>query len=70
MRRNERVFLENPYDIETIMDAMKIAAMENKELCFLDQLIGTLHLDPLGDTTDISHRILRKLQLMPTETLI
>lgn len=69
MPRNERVFLENPYDIETIFDALKIARTEDKEFFFMDQLIGTLRLDPMADTTDVAHRILKKFNLIK-ETVV
>jgi len=67
MSTERRVYLENPYDIETIFDALKIARRGDKDMWFLDQLIGTIRLDPLCDTTDVAFRILKKLDLIPAE---
>jgi hypothetical protein len=62
-----QIFLENPYDVQCIVDCMKIAKTQNKDLVFLDKLLATLRLDPEGDIVNISYRILLDLQLLKLE---
>lgn len=62
-----QIFLENPYDVQCIMDCMKIAKTQNKDMIFLDKLLATLRLDPEGDIVNISYRILLDLQLLKLE---
>ncbi len=62
-----QIFLENPYDVQCVMDCMKIAKTQNKELVFLDKLLATLRLDPEGDIINISYRILMDLKLLKLE---
>ncbi len=57
-------FLENPYDVQCILDGLKIAKSRNKELIYMDRLLATLRLDPEGDIVNISYRILLDLELM------
>lgn len=59
-----RVYLENPYDVETVLDALKIASVENREMWFLDRLIGMIRADPTADITTITFQILNKLNLI------
>lgn len=61
------IFLENPYDVQTILDCIKIAKTNNKELLFMDRLLATLRLDPEGDIVNISYRILLDLNLLKFE---
>lgn len=62
-----QIFSENPYDVQCIMDCMKIAKTQNKDMIFLDKLLATLRLDPEGDIVNISYRILLDLQLLKLE---
>jgi hypothetical protein len=57
-------FLENPYDVQSILEGLKIAKSKNKELIYMDRLLATLRLDPEGDIVNISYRILLDLELM------
>jgi hypothetical protein len=63
-----QIFLENPYDVQCIIECMSIAKSKDKELVFLDKLLATLRLDPEGDIINISYRILLDLQLLKLET--
>lgn len=62
------VFLENPYDLQSILDCLKIAKNHNKELIYLDRVIATLRLDPEGDVVNISYRTMIDLGLIKLET--
>jgi hypothetical protein len=64
----QRVFLESPYDIEIIFESLSIASSKEKELLYIDRLISTLRLDPLGDLTNINYNILKDLNLIDYET--
>jgi len=57
------IFLENPYDVQTILEGLKIARARNKELIYMDRLLATLRLDPEGDIVNISYKILLDLEL-------
>jgi hypothetical protein len=59
--------MENPYDVQCVMDCMKIAKAKNQDLVFIDKLIATLRFDPYGDIVNISYRILLDLQLLKLE---
>ena len=61
-----QIFLESPYDIETIFEALSIASANDKEFIYLDRLIASLRLDPEGDLTKINYRILQDLKLIKT----
>lgn len=62
-----QIFLENPYDVQCVMDCMKIAKAQNKELVYLDKLLATLRIDSEGDIINISYRILMDLKLLKLE---
>jgi hypothetical protein len=62
-----QIFMENPYDVQCVMDCMRIAKTKNQDLVFLDKLLATLRLDPEGDIVNISYRILLDLQLLKLE---
>lgn len=64
----QQVFIENPYDVETLFESLKIASEQNKELLFVDRLITMIRLDPEGDLTNLNYRILHDLQLLSLET--
>lgn len=60
----KKVFLENPYDLETILESMSIASDSDKTLLFLDKLIATIRLDPLVEISTLSYKILQELSIM------
>lgn len=59
-----RVLCENPYDLENIFESLSIASRNDKELLYVDRLIATIRLDPLGDITAINYKILKDLDLI------
>jgi len=59
--KERQVFCENPYDIETVFEALSVASDTNMELLFMDRLIFVLRSEPECDITDISFRILKEL---------
>lgn len=63
------LFLENPYDIETVYESLQIASKQGKELIYMDRLLATLRLDPDGDITNINYRLLHDLKLLKFETI-
>lgn len=63
----KRVFLESPYDIETVFESLSIASRHDKELVYMDRLIAHLRLDPIGDLTEINYNILRELGILKLE---
>lgn len=66
-KKDRIIFLENPYDIETLFESLGIAADADKELLFMDKLVATIRLDPEGDLTNIIYNILRDLELLNLE---
>lgn len=62
-----QIFNENPYDVQCVMDCMKIAKKQNKELVFLDKLLATLRIDSEADVVNVSYRILMDLKLLKLE---
>ena len=65
----KKIFLESPYDIETIFESLSIASHNDKELIYMDRLIATIRLDPEGDLTNINYRILKDLNLLKLEKI-
>ncbi len=63
-----KVLYENPYDLENVFESLSIASRHDKELLYMDRLIATLRLDPLGDITNINYNILRDLELLKLQT--
>jgi hypothetical protein len=63
-----RIFYENPYDLETLFEALAVASEKDKELIFVDRLITFLRLDPQADITHLSFSILRDLEIVKLET--
>lgn len=59
-----RVLCENPYDLENIFESLSIASRNDKELLYVDRLITTIRLDPLGDIAAINYKILKDLDLI------
>lgn len=64
-----RVLCENPYDLENIFESLSIASKNDKELLYVDRLIATLRLDPLGEITTINYKILKDLDLIKTPAI-
>ena len=62
-----RILLENPYDLETILESITISSRDSKEILFMDRLIAHIRLDPTVDTTELSYNILRELELLKLE---
>jgi len=62
-----QIFNENPYDVQCVMDCMRIAKSQNKELVFLDKLLATLRIDSEADVVNVSYRILMDLKLLKLE---
>lgn len=62
-----QIFVENPYDVQCVMDCMKIAKTQNKDLVFLDKLLATLRIDSEADIVNVSYRILMDLKLLKLE---
>lgn len=56
------VFLNNPYDIEVIFEALSVASDNNVELLFMDMLVDNLKNCKDCDITDISYNILKELK--------
>lgn len=61
------ILLENPYDLETIFESISIASTHDKELLFVDKLIGYVRLDPECEITEVCYNILRELNLLQLE---
>lgn len=59
-----RIFHENPYDLETLFEALSSASEKDKELIFVDRLITFLRLDPHAEITDLSFKILKDLDII------
>lgn len=66
-KEKRTIFLENPYDLETLFETIEIAGREGKELLLVDRLISTLRLDPELDLTNLNYRLLRDFNLLTFE---
>ena len=64
-----RILLENPYDLETVLESIAIASRDSKEILFMDRLISCVRLNPTVDTTELSYNILRELELLKLEKM-
>lgn len=62
-----RIFYENPYDLETLFEALAASSEKDKELIFVDRLITFLRMDPQADITNLSFKILRDLEIVKLE---
>jgi len=67
MSTKKMLFLENPYDVETLLECIKIATEHNRELVYMDRLIGMLRLDPEADLINLNYRIMHDLSLLELE---
>lgn len=56
----QRIFYENPYDIETFLEGLEIASKHNKELIYMDRVFAYLRQDSIREMTDIVFEILNK----------
>lgn len=63
-----QIFLENPYDIETVFEALSIASYNDQEFIYMDRLISYLRMDPEEDLTNINFKILKELKLLKHPT--
>jgi hypothetical protein len=66
-KASSRIFLENPYDLETIFESMSIASEHNKELLFMDKFISQLRINPKEEVTNICYNVLRSLDILKLE---
>jgi hypothetical protein len=58
------LFRENPYDIETVFEALSSSTDKDKELLFVDRLISSLRHDPKAEITTLCYDILRELNII------
>jgi hypothetical protein len=63
------MFYENPYDLETIFDSLRLAAKHGKELVFMDRLLSRIRLDPEIETTELSFAILHDLDIIDIDSI-
>ena len=66
-RSEQRILLENPYDLETIFESLSISSDKEKELLFVDRLIAGIRLDPEVEIAELTYNILRELDLLKLE---
>ena len=65
IKTNKRVvFLENPFDIETVFESLSVATDHEKELLFMDRLLAIIRLDSTVDITTACYNILRELNIL------
>jgi uncharacterized protein (DUF1015 family) len=57
-------FTENPYDMETVLESIKIASQNGIEILFMDKLICELRRDGDTDIIKISYEILEELKTL------
>jgi len=62
-----RIFLENPYDLETIFESLSIATDNGKELLFMDRFVALIRENPQEQTTNICYDVLRSLDILKLE---
>ena len=63
----QKVFLENPYDLETVFESLSVSTDYDKELIFMDRLIANLRQDPTADLTNLCYDILREQEIIKLE---
>jgi hypothetical protein len=66
--QSRQIFLENPYDIETVFEALSIASNKDKEFIYMDRLVSYLRMSPEEDLTSINFKILQDLNLLDQPT--
>ena len=64
-----KIFLENPYDLETVFESLSIASHHDKELIYMDRLLAMIRSDPTADLTTINYNILRDLDILKLEKI-
>jgi hypothetical protein len=64
---HSRILLENPYDIETILESLHIASAAGKEIHFMDKIINQIRNEPKIDTTEMCYKVLKDLNLLKLE---
>lgn len=57
-------FAENPYDMETVLESIKIASQNGMEILFMDKLICQLRKDNDTDLIKVSYKILEELEVV------
>ena len=62
-----RIFLENPYDLETIFESLSISTDHGKELLFMDKFVAYIRANPEEDVTNVCYNILRALNILKLE---
>lgn len=62
-----RIFLENPYDLETIFESLTIATSHGKELQFMDKFVAYIRLNPEDEVTNVCYNVLRTLDILKLE---
>lgn len=60
----QRMFQENPYDLETFFESLSIASDHDKELIFIDQFTTSLRTQPKSELADICYKILKDLDIL------
>ena len=63
-RKKQRVFSQNPHDIETFFESLKIASQADEEIFFIDNLVSKLRKKPKSDLADLSYQVLTELELI------
>jgi hypothetical protein len=63
-KASSRIFLENPYDLETVFESMSIASDRNKELLFMDKFISSIRANPEDEITSICYKVLSSLDIL------
>lgn len=63
-QKRKQVFLENPYDIETVFESLSIASDNNKELVYMDKFIASIRSNPLIELADLNYNILKELNIL------
>lgn len=63
----QKVFLENPYDLETLFESLSISTDHEKELLFMDRLIANLRQNPKAELSDLCYDILRQMNILKLE---
>ena len=61
---HSRILFENPYDIETVLESMRIASISSKEIHFMDNFINQIRSEPESDITKTCYEILTNLNLV------
>lgn len=63
-QKKQKIFIENPYDIETFFESISLASLNDKELQFMDRFISCFRKNPECDLTQLNYDILKSLDLI------